>query len=93
MCSTSSKQVHLKFTHNNVHSKGNHYDPIVRDDSIKTNLDILSAVAEYATKIPTNDVVCIDSDDEKDMICEMTTSNEPFCIDVEKPQKKSSEVK
>ena len=92
MCSNSSKQVHLKFTHNNVHSQGNHYDPIVCDDSTKTNLDILASVAEYATKMPTNDVVCIDSDD-KDMICEMTTSNEPVCIDVETPQKKSSKVK
>ena len=64
MCSNSSKQVHLKFTHNNVHSQGNHYDPIVHDDSTKTNLDILASVAEYATKMPTNDVACIDSDDE-----------------------------
>ena len=91
MCSNSSKQVHLKFTHNNIHSQGNHYDPIVRHDSSKTNLDILASVAEYATKMCTNDVVCIDSEDED--ICEMTTSDEPFCIDVETPQKKSSKVK
>ena len=82
----------MKFTHNNIHSQGNHYDPIVCDDSTKTNLNILLSVAEYATKIPTNDVVCIDSDDE-DMICEMTTSDEAFCIDVETPQKKSSKMK
>ena len=26
MCSEELKEVHLKFTHNNLHSQGNHYD-------------------------------------------------------------------
>ena len=61
MCSDESKEVHLKFTHNNLHSQGNHYDLIVHDAPIQTNLDLLSTVAEYAAKLP--DVICIDSDD------------------------------
>ena len=90
MCSEESKEVHLKFTHNNLHSQGNHYDLIVCDASIETNLDLLSTVAEYATKLP--DVICIDSDDE-DMPCEITTTDEPICIDVDTPQKISTQVK
>ena len=49
-------------------------------------------MAEYATKLCTNNVICVNSDEE-DMMCEMTTTNEPVCIDVDTPQKKSSKVK
>ena len=90
MCSEESKEVHLKFTHNNLHSQGNHYDPIVHDASIETNLDLLSTVAEYATKLP--DVICIDSDDQ-DMPSEITCTDETICIDVDTPQKISTQVK
>ena len=90
MCTEESKEVHLTFTHNNLHSQGNHYDSIVHDASIQTNLDLLSTVAEYATKLP--DVICIDSDDE-DMPSEITCTDEPICIDLDTPQKISTQVK
>ena len=89
MCSDESKEVHLKFTHNNLHPQGNHYDLIVHDASIETNLDLLSTVAEYATKLP--DVICIDSDDQ-DMPCKITTTDEPICVDVDIPQKISTQA-
>ena len=59
MQSEESKEVHLKFTHNNLQLQGNHYDPrlCMMHQSIQTNLDLLSTVAEYATKLP--DVICI----------------------------------
>ena len=50
------------------------------------------AVAQYATKLPTHDVLCLDSDEE-DMACDMMTTDEPICIDVDTSQKISSEVK
>ena len=88
MCSPEVKEVHLKFTHNNVHSQGNHYNPIVHDASIETNLDLLSTVAKYSVKLPTHDVICLESDDEQ-----ITTADEPICIDVDTPQKISGAVK
>ena len=88
MSSPEAKEVHLKFMHNNLHSQGNHYDPIVHDACIETNLDLLSSVDEYAAKLPTNDVICLDSDDEI-----ITTADEPICIDVDTPQKISGAVK
>ena len=48
-------------------------------------------MADYATKFPTNDVLCVNSDE--DMLCEMTTTDGPICINVDTPKKKSSKVK
>ena len=38
--------IYLKFTHNNLHSQGNHYDSIVNGQKLYTNnLELLSEVA------------------------------------------------
>ena len=42
----SCKDIYLKFTHNNLHSQGNHYDSIVNGQQLDTNnLELLSEVA------------------------------------------------
>ena len=42
----SCKDIYLKFTHNNLHSQGNHYDSIVNGQQPHTNnLELLSEVA------------------------------------------------
>ena len=42
----SCKNIYLKFTHNNLHSQGNHYDSIVNGQQPQTNnLELLSEVA------------------------------------------------
>ena len=41
------KPVHVKFTHNNIHSQGNHYDVILKEnkEDFDCNLHLLSDVA------------------------------------------------
>ena len=41
------KPVHVQFTHNNIHSQGNHYDPILKEikEDLDYNLCLLSDVA------------------------------------------------